>query len=310
MRIALETRIVLFSLLLAVSGGCTGPIDESETPEQMTAAALQEALLLHASFDKGPNADFARGDPKFYTAPSTWGEDAFQLREQARPGLSESGEVEIAPREGRYGGALRFNQKTNLHHFYRGEGNLNYRSQNWSGSASLWLKLDPDEDLDRICDPLQFVGQVWEVGNMFLEFTKDHTPRHIFQFVILPPTRLLNPEGHSVEEIPDQKRPIVRVDAPPFGRDRWTHVCFTFGNVNTGRKDAWGSLYLDGELQGTFSDLEATFDWDVAQSAITVGLFYVGLFDDLAIFDRPLSSEEVRLIYNLEGGIQEFYKSQ
>ena len=35
-----------------------------------------------------------------------------------------------------------------------------------------------------------------------------------------------------------------------------------------------------------------------------LGLSYIGLYDDLAVFDRALTEEEVAWIYRLDGGIR------
>jgi hypothetical protein len=252
--------------------------------------------LLHASFDKGLDADFAVGDPKLYTAPTG-------NRSQARAGLPESNLVIHAKGEGRFGHALHFTKKMRPAVFFKGEGNLGYNTNGWSGAVSLWLRLDPDEDLQPgYCDPLQFVAQGWDEGNMFIEFSKDHTPRH-FRYAILPVKKTWNPNNRGWEDIPDKDRPMVPVYKPPFTHDGWTHVVFCFGNINSGRKDGFGRLYLDGQDQGAFENWPIAFNWDVRQSALTLGLSYVGWMDDVAVFNRPLTAEEVRTIYNGKGGV-------
>jgi len=268
------------------------------SPAAESAPSLRAALLLHASFDKGLDADFAVGDAKLYTAPTG-------NRKSAQPGLPEGGLVLLARGEGRHGDALRFTKKMKPTVFYRGEKNLGYTTNNWSGSASFWLRLDPDKDLEPgYCDPLQFVAQSWGQGNMFVEFSKDHTPRH-FRYAILAVTRYWNPKNLGWEVLPDAERPMAPVLKPPFARERWTHVAFTFGNVNSGKKDGWGKLYLDGEYQGQFTGWQNTFNWDVSQSAVTLGLSYVGWFDELALFNRPLTDKEVKAIYQSHGGARE-----
>jgi hypothetical protein len=114
--------------------------------------------------------------------------------------------------------------------FFEGLKNLNYSTNNWSGSCSFWLRLDPDKDLQLgYCDPLQFVAQGWDEGNMFVEFSNDHTPRH-FRYAMMPLKKTWNPNNRGWEEFADKERPMVPVTRPPFSRERWTHVCFTFGN--------------------------------------------------------------------------------
>ena len=260
-------------------------------------ASLRSALLLQASFDHGPDADFAAGDKTLYNAPGG-------NRSQAQAGLPEGGIVVIAKGEGRYGDALRFTKKAHPVVFFRGEKNLGYSTNGWSGSVSFWLRLDPDKDLEPgYCDPLQFVAQGWDEGNMFVEFSKDHTPRH-FRYAILPVKKSWNAAGRRWEEIPDKERPMVPVYQAPFGRERWTHVCFCFGNINSGRKDGWGRLYLNGQDQGAFEGWAIPFNWDVSKSAVTIGLSYVGLFDDLALFSRPLTATEVRALAEGKDGLR------
>jgi len=260
-----------------------------------SASKLGDALLLHASFDNGLNADVAAGDPVIFNAPNG-------NRKEARPGLPEDNLMSLAKGEGRFGDALRFHKKTRPV-FFRGEKNLGYRTNVWSGAVSLWLRLDPDKDLEPgYCDPLQFVGQAWEEGNMFIEFSKDHTPRH-FRYAILPVKRFWNPQNRGWEDIPEPERPMVAVHQPPFRRDRWTHVAFCFGNLNSGQKDAWGKLYLDGQLQGEFTGWLGNFNWDVTQSALTLGYSYIGWLDDVAVFNRPLTDGEVRELFARPGGV-------
>ena len=261
------------------------------------AGGLKSALLFHASFDRDANADFAAGDARVYSAVGG-------KRAEAKPGLPEGDLVQLDKNAGRFGGALHFTQKMKPQVFFRGAKNLGYRAKDWSGSCSLWMRIDPDKDLEPgYCDPLQFVGQAWGEGNMFVEFSKDHTPRH-FRYALLPITRLWNPANRKWEDIPEPERPMVPVHQPPFRRDQWTHVCFTFGNANTGRKDGWGRLYLDGKLQGAFTGYESSFNWDEAQSALTLGLNYIGWYDDVAVFNRVLTDAEVRTVFQAKDGIR------
>ena len=288
---------VTLAAALAVLTGCA----TGDGPSRATTAALRDALLLRASFDGKVNADFAAGDATLYTAPTG-------NRNQAQPGLPDGELVVLARGEGRHGDALRFTKKMKPVVFFRGEKNLGYATNGWSGAVSLWLKLDPDKDLEPgYCDPLQFVAQHWEQGNMFIEFSKDHTPRH-FRYAILPVKQTWNPENRGWEAIPDKERPMVPVYRPPFARERWTHVVFCFGNLNTGAKDGWGTLYLNGGFQGEFTGWLGAFNWDVPQSALTLGLNYVGLLDDLAVFNRPLTAGEVKAVYRSPGGLREVVK--
>jgi hypothetical protein len=281
-----------FALACASLLGLAGTVSVAEAASQ---AALRSALLLHASFDGRLDADFAVGDARLYHALT--GD-----RSQAKPGLPEGGLVVQATGVGRHGDALHFTKKMRPTVFFQGAKNLGYSTNGWSGAVSLWLRLDPDKDLEPgYCDPLQFVAQGWEEGNMFIEFSKDHTPRH-FRYAILPVKKTWNPTNRGWEEIPDRERPMVPVIRPPFTHDGWTHVVFCFGNINSGKKDGFGRLYLDGKDQGAFENWALSFNWEVDKSALTLGLSYIGWIDDVAVFNRPLTATEVHTLHGLKNG--------
>lgn len=264
------------------------------------AAELRDALAFHASFDTTADADFARGDRRVFTA-----EDRAK-RDAATPGLSAASNARLVAGAGRHGGALEFRGSGKPQVFYRGGANLGLATapRGWGGSVSFWLKLDPERDLaPGYCDPIQFVGPKWADGALFVEFTKDHTPRH-FRYGIFPVTKFWNPQNKKLEEMTDAERPMVPVRRPIFGRDRWTHILITFANLNTGEKDGRGTLHVDGERIGTSEGWNHTFNWtDPAQTALTLGLNYTGLIDDLAVFDRELTAAEARTIFSLPHGI-------
>ena len=65
--------------------------------------SVAKSLTISATIDNGPDADFAKGDRKIYTAPTG-------KREEAKPGLGA--DSEIAKGKGRRGDALRFKKKS------------------------------------------------------------------------------------------------------------------------------------------------------------------------------------------------------
>lgn len=275
--------------------GAPGLLAAAEKPP--APASLREALAFHASFDRSADADFARGDRRVYTAADR------NQRDNAPPGLPSEDLARIAQGEGRFGDALEFRKKMKPLVFFRGGANVGYQPKNWQGSVSFWLRVDPDKDLEPgYCDPFQIYAQAWTEGNMFVEFSKDHTPRH-FRFGLMAVTKFWNPHNRKYEEMPEAERPIVPVHRPPFRRDRWTHVLVTFANVNSGAADGRGTLYLDGRKQGAFAGWNNTFNWDVTKSVLTLGLNYVGFIDDVAVFDRELSESEARAVYALPQGV-------
>jgi hypothetical protein len=291
------------ALALAFAGACPAARSTEIENQPSPIGNLRTALTFHASFDRTADADFARGEPRVFTALDSG------KRPAATPGLPAEELARLVPSAGRHGGALEFRGQTKQQVFYRGPENLGYRTGAWAGTVSLWLKLDPDRDLaPGYCDPFQFVGQKWSEGALFVEFTKDHTPRH-FRYGIFPVTKFWNPQNKKLEEMTDAERPMVFVRRPVFSRERWTHVLITFAQLNSGQPDGRGTLYLDGEPIGTATGWTHTFNWDAAQTALTLGLNYTGLIDDVAVFSRELTAAEVRTVFQLPRGITELHST-
>lgn len=259
-----------------------------------TKAGLSRSLTLHASFDDGLDAEFSRGDTACYLQE---GKDLVA----ARP----TEDVRLAPDAGRFGGALHFTKKSNFRPAFKDAGTLGYNDQNWNASVSVWLKLNPDEDLEPgYCDPVQIIGDDSKKGFIFLEWSKDETPR-FFRYAIRPLFHIWNPDNVQWAEIPFHKRPMVQVDRAPFSRDTWTHVVFSFENVNDKSKPQIGRLHLNGKLQGAIENWDLTFGWDPPRVLLVLGAAYVGHLDDLAVFDRALTDNDIRTLYGLAHGVRD-----
>ena len=159
-----ERAIVAVTCIL----GCT--IVSMLVPVRACAGepALEKSLTFHASFDHGPDADFARGERTLMSATST-------KRDGARPGLPAG--VEIARGKGRHGDALWFRKKTSSAVFFRAAGNMPYRKSDWSGTISFWLSLDPDKDLEPgYTDPLQITERAWNDAAIWVDFSDKNCP--------------------------------------------------------------------------------------------------------------------------------------
>ena len=278
--------------------GCS-PAEEAESDAESTLASsptvneLKQALTFHASFDEGPDAAFAKGDRRIYTAPS------YDEQDKALPGIGNP-DVEIVE-GGRFGYALKFNKK-NVHAiFYRGADNVGFSEGNWTGSVSFWLNLNPDEDLEPgYCDPIQITDSAYNDSAVWVDFTRDETPRH-FRLGVFGDLKAWNPEELPPNDNPDFLNRLVVVSQHPFERGKWTHVVATYSGLGTGAGVA--KLYLDGQLQGASEGIDEFFTWDMPKAAFRIGMNYVGLFDEAALFDRALSQEEVTALHKLEDGI-------
>jgi concanavalin A-like lectin/glucanase superfamily protein len=273
--------------LLAVAG--IGVVHQND--------ALRQAIVFHVAFDGGTDALRAAGDPKLYSAPT------LKQRSEAKPGLPDSGEVALAKGEGRFGDALRFTARKSPIVFFRGAGNMPYQSSNWSGTVSFWLNVDPEGKLEPgFCDPIQITDSAWNDAAFFVEFEK--RPESIpFRLGVYADFAVWNPDNRKFAEIPAGEKPLLTVEKPPFRAGRWTHVVFTFERFNTGKPDGIARLYLDGRPQGELTSRQQTFTWDAENAVVALGLGYIGLFDELTIFNRVLRQDEIQSIHIMERGI-------
>jgi len=267
-----------------------------EAAQREARAKLSKALTLHASFGQGLDADFSRGDKKCYVQKG-------QMLEPASP----NEEVKLAADTGRFGGALHFPKKETYRPSFKDGGVLGYNAKSWSATVSVWLRLDPDKDLEPgYCDPVQIIGNDGKKGFIFLEWSKDETPRY-FRYAIRPLFHIWNPDNVQWADIPFEKRPMVQVARAPFSREQWTHVVFTLENINDKSKPPGGKLYLNGRLQGAIEKWDLTFDWDPATVLLVLGAAYVSHMDDLSAFDRSLTDVEIGRLYGLAKGARELY---
>ena len=283
----IPTAVVTFALLAHVAAGT----------EQSSTDGLRAALTFHASFDGTVDAMHAAGERVLYWAPS------LKERRDAKTGLPPTGETQHAVGAGRFGDALRFTKRGSPPVFFRADRNMPHASSDWSGTVSFWLQVDPQGQLEPgFCDPVQITPRAWNDAAFFVEFEK--RPESIpFRLGVYADLDVWNPTKRKFEEIPSSERPLVTVTDPPFSRTKWTHVVFTFERFNTGRADGVARLYLDGQPRGALPARQQTFTWDPQQAIIGLGLNYIGLLDELSVFNRALTADEVAGVYRMKSGI-------
>ena len=248
-----------------------------------TFAQTPEGLLFHASFDKGANAQQAKGDPQLYSCPS------YKQQDKATPGLAAAPNVKLDPVAGRHGsGALRFTGKNENAVFFRAAKNVNFQA----GTTSFWLCLDPDKDLaPDYCDPFQLTDKAYNDSAIWVDFTKDEKPRHfrLGVFGILESWQASNLGPNKDEAF---KNRLVVVQKPPFAAEQWTHIAITHQALGTPQGKA--ALYVNGSLIGNSPALSEPFAWDPQRTTLRLGINYTGLFDDLMVFNRALSASEIQ----------------
>ena len=259
----------------------------------LPAQNWKQSLTFHATFDDGLDARFALGDKRIYTAPD------YKSQMDAKPGLHHP-DVTVAG-GGVSGSALRFGKKNVKAIFYQGDRNVAFRDGDWTGSISFWLNLDPDQDLEPgFCDPIQVTDKAFNDSAIWVDFTKDDKPRQ-FRLGVFGDLKVWNPTNLPPDKNPAFGKRLVVVAKPPFRRGIWTHVAVTHTGLGSGKGSA--KLYLDGKLQGTTESVGEPFRWDMSRAAIRLGVNYVGLWDELAIFSRALSDREVAELYKMKGGL-------
>ncbi len=256
---------------------------------------LREALRMHASFDRDFAADFSRGDPTLYEFTNR-----AERQQGGRPARADA-HLQIDPDQGRFGGSLVRAEARAGRLMYRGGDIIVPREGTISGSVSVWLRTTPEADLpDGYCDPVMILSDDFKKGALFIEWSPGEQRR--FRYGIVPPNARWNPTGRAWDEIPVSERPMVQPEAAEFSRERWVHVVFTFDRINAGR-EASGKLYLDGRPAGTISGWDLTFEWNTDDIILALGWSYVGGIDDLAVFDRALSEEDIAFLNTIAGGV-------
>lgn len=274
---------------LTISTLCVVLIGCNSAPAS-TKIDIKTALTLYASFDEGYAADFAKGDPVLYTTAS------WDMASGITAITGEEGIVARLTEGGRSGGALRFSTDWNPIVFFKGKENVGYEDADWSGAFSFWLRIDPASGLaPGYSDPFLITDKNWDNSSLYVDFTEDN-PRH-FRFAVFSDYSTWNPEGKSWEDYPAKDRPMIDLEKLPFAANEWTHVVLNFAALNSGKEKARIIGYLNGEKIGVLEGHAPKLSWDMDKVLMSIGRHYAGDFDDLAVFNRELSDEEVQSLY-------------
>lgn len=257
--------------------------------------SLKDALTFHASFNKGPDADFAKGDPILYSLIS-------RNPDRIQTGLPS--EASLVP-GGRFGDCIAFNTPTEIkgtRAFFKLPQNLEYKTNDWSGTVSFWLKVTPDEDLrPGFTDPIQLTPRSALDGCLWVDFSLDE--HRVFRMGAFPDKKHWNPLNRPNKEIPDTERPLIPLNDPPFSRNHWSHVVMTFHGFNNSGKDGMAKLYIDGRLHDELTGWDQIYTWDLDAAQIRLGVNYVGALDEISCFNRDLTPSEVNTLFNLAEGV-------
>ena len=242
---------------------------------------LRDHLTFYASFDEKVDADVARGDQQPYFGQNK--------------GLPEG--VIWKKEGGRRGGALHFTRKASPPLYYSGFKNAPYaEGTSQQGTISLWMSLDPELDLEPgYVDPIQVTDVTYNDAALWVDFS-DKNPR-LFRMGVFGDLQSWNPQNIDPDKNPKFNERLVVAKDRGFGRGIWTHVVIVYKNLNSPQGTA--QFYVDGKLQGERIIPEA-FTWTWEKAKIFLGLNYIGWMDEVALFDRALTVEEVNILYRME----------
>jgi len=168
-------------------------------------------------------------------------------------------------------------------------GFLAYQAGGWGSSVSFWLKTNPDTMLKlRFCDPIQITQKRAADGALWVDFP-DTKPRDLR----LGAFTSLGPGEKPVKES-DPAAPLIHVRKIGFKEGEWHHIVMTWRNVDSGKPDANVALWIVGRRIGELTNRDIAMKWDIKQTCIYVAVGLIGRLDELALFSRALTDEEIR----------------
>jgi hypothetical protein len=274
--------------LLAVAG-LVALVPGGVSRGQDRDSELRKAVTFFASFETDVKGDFGSGvltPSTRFNHPTEKGQfvvekgvdkKVFRIAPDAGVQSSCLEVVDVLPRNGRI--------------FFPAKGNVAFKKGGWSGALSVWCKTDPDKMLKtRFCDPIQITEKGAHDGAIWFDFN-DKKPRDLRHGAF---TALARGEKAIGED--DPKAPMVRVPGVGWKGNEWHHVVISWKNFDSGKADATSALYIDAKLVGEIKDRPIAMGWDVEKAGVYVGINYIGFLDELVLFDRALSKEEVEAL--------------
>jgi hypothetical protein len=263
--------------------------------------ALSNALTFHASFDRGPDADFGKGDKKIYTGNFKGSRQQDEISNTTGLGTPP---LLLAKGKGKYGDALAFTKENSHVVFYKLENNIQYHAKNFKGALSLWMSLDPSEIPDQYCDPIQLTDKYYASDAIWIDITKNDVPPDL-RLGILGDERVwdVNKRQGAAEEFFWH---LLKISNPPFGKDKWTHVAITWelNGSDIGR----AKLYFNGEYAGQSGPIREPFLWDTSKVTMRLGTGnYIGLMDDISLFNKALTGAEIKTLFTFKNGAAQLH---
>ncbi|MBY0524591.1 MAG: SUMF1/EgtB/PvdO family nonheme iron enzyme [Gemmataceae bacterium] len=264
--------------------------------------ALHKAVTFYASFDDQVQGDYG-GDRK----PWTRSVDPDDKKKFVYEKGIDAKLFRIAREKGISGGCLEVTElpPRNGRLYFPAQDNVAFKNDaGWGGAFSVWINTDPDKSLKTpFSDPLLITQKGLNNGSIWVHFN-DAKPRAL-QSGTYPSI----PDGQKPLEEDDPKAPLVRMKDVGFKSGEWHHIVLTWDHFNSGKKDGTHTLYIDGKKIGDVKDYPISMDWDIGKANVYVGVNFIGLLDELALFNRPLTADEVALLHKKPGVLAKLKKS-
>lgn len=260
---------------------------------EQQAQDFKSAMTFCATFDNGYEADYSKGNSSLMSAPG-YGKLDFKIEGVVTP------EIGILSQQGKIGDALEFKRKSKSVIFYEAKDNIDYHTSDWDGTVSFWLSLSPGSDLaPGFTDPIQITDQSYDDAAIWVDFS-DKNPRD-FRMGIFGDVNIWNPDKLKPDNNPAFIDRLVLAEENSFQRGSWTHVAISFSNLNSAAGHA--SLYINGKKQGS-KKITEPLTWEEDKSKIFLGLNFVGLIDEVSIFNRAFDDSEINSLYQLPDGLR------
>jgi formylglycine-generating enzyme required for sulfatase activity len=268
---------------------------------QADDAAIRKAVTLYASFDEWPEADFGGGDTRLWTRsndPKSKGKFIHAKGFDA--------EVFKINKKGLHNGCLEAKDvlENNGRIYFPMKDNIAFKKDGWSGAVSMWVNGDPNKLKTKFCDPIQITEKGAGNGGIWFDFN-DAKPRDL-RHGAFPAVE----EGKKGIGEDDPNAPMVWVKRVAFKNNEWRHVVLSWKNFDTGKKDAVSQLWIDGKLIGEIKDREIAMKWDVKKGGIYVSISWLGMIDEMAIFNRALTEEEIKDLHKTPGLLEPLKKKK
>ncbi|MCA9070778.1 MAG: hypothetical protein KDA84_17735, partial [Planctomycetaceae bacterium] len=130
-------------------------------------------MTFYASFDEKVQADVGGGEVRFRTRVDDqkrkgqfvfregFPESVFQIDKQNGVSGGSLSCTDVIPHRGRI--------------FFPAKQNLAYQSNGWGGAVSLWVNINPDQQLKTpYCDPIQITHKGAHDGGIWIDFPNEN----------------------------------------------------------------------------------------------------------------------------------------